>query len=146
MKSTGKKSKNKIKLSRKWKIILIVIIALILIRLALPYVILHYANRTLETMDGYYGQVEDIDLSIYRGAYQINDIYINKVDSVSNKQTPFFASRQIDLSVEWNALFNGKIVGEMEFNDPMLRFTKDESEPDDVQKDTTDFRRVLDRF
>jgi len=146
MKSTGKKSKNKIRLSKKWRIILIVIVALVLIRLALPYVVLHYANRTLETMDGYYGQVEDIDLSIYRGAYQINDIYINKVDSVSQKQTPFFASRQIDLSVEWNALFNGRIVGELEFNDPMLRFTKDEAEPGEVQKDTTDFRRVLDKF
>jgi hypothetical protein len=97
-------------------------------------------------MDGYYGHVEDIDLSIYRGAYQINDIYINKLDSVSGKQTPFFASQQIDLSVEWNALLSGRIVGELEFMNPMLRFTKDEAEPGEVQKDTTDFRRVLDRF
>ena len=97
-------------------------------------------------MEGYYGRIRDIDLAIYRGAYKVNDIYLNKVDSVSNLQTPFFESRVIDFSIDWKSLFNGRLVGEMAFVDPMLMFTKAKVEPDDLQKDTSDFRKLLNDF
>lgn len=97
-------------------------------------------------MDGYYGHIKDIDLAIIRGAYKIDSIYINKEDSVSGKQTPFFASRVVDLSIEWRALFKGSIVGEMVFQGPYLLFTKDKVEPKEVVKDSADFRKVLDKF
>jgi hypothetical protein len=128
------------------RILLIVLVALVAIRLALPYVILHYANKTLATMDGYYGHIDDIDLAIIRGAYKINNIYLNKMDTVSGEQTPFFGASVIDLSVEWRALFKGEIVGEIILADPMLRFTKDKVEPKDVRKDSTDLKALLDDF
>jgi len=133
-------------MKKKYKILIGVAILLITIRLILPYVILHYANKTLANMKGYYGHIDDIDLSIYRGAYIINDIYLNKVDSVSKKQTPFFKSRDIDLSIEWRALFHGSIVGELTFDAPELVFTKDKADLTDVKKDTTDFRKLLKAF
>jgi hypothetical protein len=133
---------------RRRRIIIIssIIGLLIIIRLILPYIVLHYVNKTLAHMKGYYGHVQDIDLSIYRGAYTINDIYLNKVDSVTHAQTPFFASKVIDLSVEWKALFHKRIVGELEFREPMVRFTKEKAEPKDMQKDTDDFRHLLKRL
>jgi len=133
-------------MKRKYKILIGILVVLIVIRLILPYVVLHYANKTLAEMKGYYGHVEDIDLSIYRGAYTINDIYLNKVDSVSKEQTDFFKSREIDLSVEWAALFHGSIAGELVFNTPQLLFTKDKTDLSKVKEDTTDFRKVLDDF
>jgi len=133
-------------MKKKYKILIGVAILLITIRFILPYVILHYANKTLANMKGYYGHIDDIDLSIYRGAYIINDIYLNKVDSVSKKQTPFFKSRDIDLSIEWRALFHGSIVGELTFDAPELVFTKDKADLTDVKKDTTDFRKLLKAF
>src|SRR5476649_1244937 len=93
-------------MKRKYKILIGVVVLLIIIRLFLPYVVLHYANKTLANMNGYYGHIDDIDLSLYRGAYIINDIYLNKVDTVSKEQTPFFKSRDIDLSIEWGALLH----------------------------------------
>ncbi len=68
-------------------IILIVLGLIIVVRLALPYVILHYANNTLEEMDGYNGHVNDIDLAVMRGAYKLDSIYINKVDTLTQKET-----------------------------------------------------------
>jgi hypothetical protein len=127
----------------KYKILIAVAILLITIRLILPYVVLHYANKTMANMKGYYGHIDEIDLSIYRGAYIIKHIYLNKVDSVSKKQTEFFKSRAIDLSLEWGALFHGSIVGELIFDSPELIFTKDKAEIGDVKKDTTDFRILL---
>jgi len=97
-------------------------------------------------MEGYRGHIEDIDLALIRGAYKIDSIYLHKYDSVSGKETPFFNASLIDLSVEWKALFRGSIVGELEFQNPVLRFTKDKVEPKDLQKDSTDFRQLLDDF
>lgn len=129
--------------NRKYKIILIVIGVLIIIRLILPYVILHFANIELTKIKGYYGHIEDIDLSLYRGAYQVNNIYLNKVDTVTKEQTELFKSPNIDLSVEWKALFQGAIVGEVLINSPQIIFTKDKAELGEVIKDTADFRNAL---
>jgi hypothetical protein len=126
--------------------VLIVIAVLIVIRLILPYVVLHYANKTLANVPGYYGHIEDIDLSLYRGAYQIDSIYLNKKDSATGKQTDFFKAGRIDLSVEWKALLHGSLVGELVVDRPSLIFTKDKTELGDVKKDTNDFRLVLDKF
>jgi len=133
-------------MKKKYKILIGIVILLIVIRIILPYVVLHYANKTLANMNGYYGHIKDIDLSLYRGAYIIKDIYLNKVDSVSKQSTPFFKSRDIDLSIEWGALLHGSLVGELTFDLPELIFTKDKSDLGDVKKDTNDFRKLLKNF
>jgi hypothetical protein len=97
-------------------------------------------------MQKYYGHIDDIDISLYRGAYHIDNIYLNKVDPQSQKQTDFFKARNIDLSVEWKALFQGSLVGELIFNSPGLIFTKNKTEIDDVKKDSSDFRKLLKDF
>ena len=133
------------------KILIGILIAIVAIRLALPYAVLYFANKSLANMNGYYGHIQDIDLAIIRGAYKIDSIYINKVadstkDSPTSEQTPFFASKEIDLSVEWRALFKGSIVGKLVFRRPYLVFTKDKVEPKEVVKDSADFRKLLDKF
>ncbi len=133
-------------MKRKYKILIGIAILLITIRLILPYVVLQYANKTLANMEGYFGHIEDIDLSLYRGAYTINDIYLNKTDSVTNNQTDFFTAKNIDLSIEWSSIFHGAIVGELEFDSPVLIFTKDKVELSDVKNDTSDFRKLLNDF
>jgi hypothetical protein len=128
------------------KIVLIAVVLLVAVRLALPYAILKYANNTLATMPGYRGHVEDIDLALFRGAYQIDSIYLNKYDSVTQKETPFFGAKEIDLSLEWRSLFKGSIVGELMFIEPTLRFTAEKVEPNKIKKDSTDFKKLLEDF
>jgi hypothetical protein len=122
------------------------IILIIVIRLILPYVVLHLVNKNLATMKGYYGHVKDIDLAIIRGAYKVDSIYLNKKDTVTQKQTPFFAASVIDLSVEWKSLLKGSIVGEVVMNKPMVKFTADKVEPKDVAKDSSALKDLLDDF
>jgi len=97
-------------------------------------------------MPGYYGHIDDIDVSLYRGAYQIKNMYLNKLDSSSHQQTTFFTVTDLDLSLQWKALFHGRIVGKLIFNSPKLIFTKDHTELSDVKKDTNSFQRVLKKF
>jgi hypothetical protein len=137
------------KYNRKQKTLiaaLIIVGLIVAVRLALPYVILHYANKTLDEMDGYRGHIKDIDLALIRGAYKIDSIYLNKVDTVSGDETPFLAASVVDLSLEWRALFEGAIVGEVIVENPMVRFTKEKVEPKDVQKDSSDFRQALEEL
>lgn len=131
---------------KRWKIILLSLIVLIVvIRLILPYALLRYVNKTLAGIKGYYGHVEDIDLALIRGAYVINDLQLVKVDTVTLQRDtiPFFKTPEIDLSIQWNAIFKGRIVGEVEMADPVLNFVKGKHQNEDVKQDTTDFNEVL---
>src|SRR3982751_5618584 len=115
---------------RLLKIFLVIVIILVIIRVALPFIVLHYANKALAEMPGYYGHVQDIDISLIRGAYQLNNMFINKLDSANQMQTTLFKVETIDLSIEWRALIHGSIVGELVFQRPMLRFTREKTDLD----------------
>lgn len=132
--------------SRYGKLITIVVVLLIAIRVALPYIILHYANKTLAGMKGYYGHINDVDVALIRGAYQLDSFYIQKVDTLTGKHTDFISAQRIDLSLHWKALLKGRLVGELIFEQPVLRFTKDKVELNQVARDTADFRQLLEDF
>src|SRR5688500_14830144 len=126
-KKTGKpKRKEKLQLLLKIGILLVVLI--IALRIVLPFWVLDFVNKRLSEINGYYGQVKDIDIELYRGAYKVKDIYINKQDTASQTQTPFFSSPIVDISIEWASLFKGEIVSEMDFYSPSLRFTEGKAE------------------
>ena len=115
MKSKGSKKKTPTRKEKKQRILRIVLAVLVLIialRILLPYVVLDFVNKELAELRGYFGHVEDIDISLYRGAYIVKDIYINKKDTATGKQTPLFACPNIDISIEWASLFKGRIVSE----------------------------------
>ena len=129
-----------------WRIVLLILGVLVLVRIALPYVLLHFANQRLAALPSYQGHIADLDLALIRGAYRIESFYLDKKDSVTLARTPFMAAEVIDLSVEWRALFDGALVGELVIEHPELRFTKDAAEPAEVQKDTADLRSLLHDF
>lgn len=126
--------------------ITLLVFLLIVIRLTLPFVLLHYANKSLANLKGYYGRIQDIDLALLRGAYRIDSVYLNKVDTVTLKQTSFFKASVIDLSIEWRSLFKGSLVGDVVFEQPLVIFTKDKVEPGTLQRDSSDLKKLLDDF
>jgi hypothetical protein len=90
-------------------------------RLAAPHYLLEYVNRTLDGLDGYSGHVGDLDLHIWRGAYEIEDVAITK-DGVRGQQIPFVSVDEIDISVHWDALLEGAIVAELELLGPKVNY------------------------
>jgi hypothetical protein len=132
---------------KKWlRIGFYCLILIITIRILLPYITLHFINKRLELIHGYYGHVADLDISLYRGAYVIKDFYINISDTTTQRQTPFFSSSSVDISIEWRSLFKGQIVSELVAYSPLLRFTEGVAEPEQLEKDTNDFRQILKMF
>jgi hypothetical protein len=129
-----------------WKTLLIIIVLILAVRIALPYVLLDQANKRLKELPEYYGHIDDLSLSILRGAYAIHDVYLDRQDSATQVRSPFFAADDIELSIEWRKLFDGKFVGEIDLRRPIVRFTAEEVEPEEVAKDTVTFRELLDDF
>lgn len=132
---------------RKWiRIGLIILTVLIVARIILPFIILKFVNKELGSMKEYYGKVQDIDVALLRGAYKVKNIYINKVNVETGAQTDLFSCPLVDISIEWRSLFKGRIVSELEFSDPILAFTANEAEPEQMENDTQDFRMILKTF
>ncbi|HEY1075281.1 MAG TPA: DUF748 domain-containing protein [Fontimonas sp.] len=98
----------------------IIVLALVGVRIALPYWIADELNQRLDTMGDYHGHLESVDLSIYRGAYQIYDLRIEKRGG--KVPVPLLVAPAIDLSVSWREIFNGAFVAEVEFQHPELSF------------------------
>jgi hypothetical protein len=109
-----------------------ILLVLIIFRLMLPTIVLHYVNKQLAQIPDYTGHVNDIDISLYRGAYKIQGIELNKM--TGEVPVPFFSCDQLDLSVQWGALFEGGIVGEIIFQGPKINFvsgpTQEQSQTD----------------
>jgi hypothetical protein len=113
-------------LKRTTKILIALVVLLIIARLLLPYFVLRYVNKTLVDMGEYTGHVEDIDIQLIRGAYQIDDLRVRKING--NIKEPFIFIPKTDLSVEWKSLFRGRLVSEVECYNPELNFAFSDNE------------------
>jgi hypothetical protein len=126
---------------RKWWIIGSIIILLVAFRIALPSIVKAYVNKTINSMPGYKGQIDDIDMHLYRGAYVIKGIAIEKVDA--NVPVPFISIDKLDLAVEWSALFHGAVVGTIEFVHPKINFVQGPSEKESQSGKNGNFTETL---
>lgn len=131
---------------RRWlrNTLLIILLVLIGLRIALPYIVLHLLNKQLAGIKEYYGHIADVDIHLYRGAYVVKDMYLVKLErEEQNRKTdslPFFKVPVIDLSVEWKSLFKGRVVGEVYMEEPVINFVKGRHKGEDLKADTADLR------
>jgi hypothetical protein len=136
-KKTGKK--------RTWLYILGgFVILLIAFRLYLPTLLLNYINKTLQEIEDYTGHVDDIDISLYRGAYQIRGIKLEK--KTGKVPVPFIDISVLDLSVQWKALFDGAVVGEIRVIEPEINFVKGPSEEESQTEMDSSWVDVVDKW
>jgi hypothetical protein len=91
---------------------------LVVLRALLPTALERYVNRVLDRSEQYEGSVGDVDVSLVRGAYTIEAVEIRKRNG--RVPVPLLASERIDLSIEWRALTDGALVGEVEFTRPQI--------------------------
>ncbi|QKE62728.1 DUF748 domain-containing protein [Aquipseudomonas campi] len=109
------------------------LVALVLaLHLALPYLIRDYLNDKLAAMGDYRGQIADVDLAWWRGAYRINGLEIVKV--AGDVPVPLLDAPSIDLAVSWHALwYDQGVVARALFESPELNFVDGGERPEDTQ-------------
>lgn len=120
-----------------------IFVLLIAFRIYLPTLVKNYMNDVLADIPGYYGQVEDVDISLWRGAYQLNGLYLNK--KTAQSEVPFLNFPETNISIEWRALLKGKIVSEIEMHSPEVIYVFEDQEktPTEGEPDVEDWTKAL---
>jgi hypothetical protein len=108
------------------------VVLLVAVRTALPSFLIWYVNRTIDKNPLYDGKIGDIEVFLWRGAYQIKDIRL--VKTTGTVPVPLFAAKQVDLAIQWDALVHGKVVGRIRMDQPELNFV--DSKGDDTEDQT----------
>ena len=104
------------------QITLVVLALLVGLRVALPHLVKKYVNKKLDEMPEYDGRIGDVDMHLWRGAYSIQDVEVIKTEG--KVPVPFFDAKRVTFSLEWQALLNGALVGEIDFYDPVMNFVQ----------------------
>src|ERR1043166_4555786 len=122
----------------------VVVVALVALRIALPYWVLAEINRQMATLGPYRGHVADVDLHLWRGAYSLDDMVIEKRSG--KVPVPLFKGTRVDLSVAWHPLFRGAVAAEVVSDAPETNLVDDRGDADSQNGRGVDWRAQLDRL
>jgi hypothetical protein len=115
---------------RRWRRVVFVlsvfVVILVAARAALPTWVRWYVNRQIDRSPLYDGQIGDVDLQLWKGAYSIRDIRLNK--TTGNVPVPLFWAKRIDFSLQWKALGKRRFVGQMYLEQPQINFVAAQDE------------------
>jgi hypothetical protein len=109
-------------------LLILAIVAVVIVgaRLALEPILLDYVNDKITALESYDGHIEDLDLALLRGGYDIQGIEIVKTGS--GEPVPFFKGDRIEATVEWRSLLRGQLVAEGDLYRPQVNLVEAESE------------------
>lgn len=97
-------------------------------RAMLPGMVRDYVNRTLDRNMLYSGNIGEIQVHLWRGAYSIHDIKLSK--TIGDVPVPLFAAKRVDFTVQWKALIHGRVVGQVFMEEPEVNFVDGPTEGD----------------
>jgi len=122
------------------------LLVLLAVHIALPYVVRDYLNEQLADLGDYRGQVTDVDLAWWRGAYRVNGLRIVKV--AGKVPVPFVTVPSIDIAISGRALwYERAIVAVVIFEQPVLNFVDGGTNSQASQTGTgTDWREQLNKL
>ncbi|MBC7714627.1 MAG: DUF748 domain-containing protein [Rhizobacter sp.] len=125
---------------KKFYIPAIIIALLVIIRAVLPQILLHEANKYLsEFSPTYYLHMEDLDISILRGAYRFEKV----VGKLKGDEKTFLSIDSVDVSIAWRHIFRGKIVTDIETRNVYFLFLKDMTKLNPPKKEAKDVKDTL---
>ncbi|WP_340065669.1 DUF748 domain-containing protein [Ascidiimonas aurantiaca] len=122
-------------------VLLTFFLLLVLSRLALPWVLKRYVNQVLNQLPGYTGSVSDIDIALYRGAYQIEGLRL--IEKSAKTDVPMLEIPNVDISLEWRSLFKGKVVSEIILERPRFIYVFENQKTVKTTTETEDWSRAL---
>lgn len=129
--------------SRRARLVVLTVLVVMIIggRVLLPVAVRRHVNHVLSRDETYVGHVGDVDVALIRGAYDVEDVQIDKRSG--KVPIPFFAAEKVDLSIQWRAIFDGSLVGEVEFLRPKLNFVAGPSEASSQAGGGVDWRDTV---
>ena len=105
-------------LKTPWLVVIIIVAALIIFRIALPGIVKNYVNKKLNELPGYTGHVDDIGIKLWKGAYTIKGLVLKK--KTDPAKYPFLMIKQTELAIQWRSVFKGRLVGVVRMSQPEI--------------------------
>jgi hypothetical protein len=97
------------------------IVLVVGVRLALPFLIKSQVNKKLSELNGYAGDVEEVDLHLLRGRVDLVGVAV--VISAAKTPLPLFRTNSIDLKWFWRPLLlHRKLVADVRIESPRLNY------------------------
>ncbi|THK41670.1 DUF748 domain-containing protein [Methylophaga sp. SB9B] len=114
-------------------VLALLVVVLIILRMQLPSLVKDYLNDKMADMGNYQGEIADVDIHLWRGAYSVDQLEITKKDQPS---VVFFKAETIDTSVSWTALLRGKIVADVDLINAEIHLVDDKADDKPVEEST----------
>jgi hypothetical protein len=124
--------------------LLVVAALLVIARALLPLLLEHYVNRQLAQADAYTGAVDDVDISLVRGQYALDDLHVEKRDNPLPE--PFLRVPRLELGLDWSAVLAGEWVGDVHVTRPVIAFVDGPSPEQSQDGLGADWAERLDRL
>jgi hypothetical protein len=102
------------------RVIAVVLLALLLMRLALPYLLTAVINHQLSQPGMVQGHIEGLSLSIWRGRYAISGLHLTSLDTAGVHRGPLLDVARIDCDVHVTRLLAGRFEGAVTLVGPEL--------------------------
>ncbi|MEP6881461.1 MAG: DUF748 domain-containing protein [Dokdonella sp.] len=122
----------------------VVVAVLAIARILLPGWVANTINAHLDRMGDYHGKIQSVDLHLWRGAYSINGLRIDK--RMGKVSAPFLIAPRVDLSVSWSALIHGAVVAKVAFLNPEINFVDAPGKGDGQSGQGVDWQAQLQRM
>lgn len=126
---------------RPLAVLLIIVVLLLVTRAVMPYVVKHYLNARMDQMGDYHGEIADIDIHLWRGAYSIDQLRI--VKQTGKVPVPLLEAPRTDIELSWRALTHGTVRGKVAFHRPVLNFVDGSGEGDTQSGKGVNWREQL---
>lgn len=126
---------------KRYKLPVIIIALLILLRIYLPTYVKNQINKTLASIPGYYGEIKDVNIALYKGAYVLDSLYLNKVEAKT--QVPYLNFPKSDISIEWKSLLKGEIVSEIVMHNPEIIYVFEDQSSDSTATGVDHWSKAL---
>lgn len=105
--------------------LLVVAIVLLALRALTPVIAVRAINWAIdEKLTAYQGELQDVDLALYRGAYVLENLSLRKVDAPESAPD-FLHIEKIDMSLAWRALLRGRILADLTISEPTVNVGRD---------------------
>ncbi len=110
----------------------VLLIAGLLAHFYLHSYLVRYVNQKLNESPDYKARVEDIGVHLWRGAYSIDGLKVEKREGES--VIPFFKATTIDISLQWKELFHRHIVAKVILTDPEINIVSSKNKAIEQKK------------
>jgi hypothetical protein len=115
------------------KIISVIVIFIGIVWISLEPIVLRYLNNKINNIEGYRGSIEDVDIHLLTGKVRVQGLVLETVKDGFTR--PFLLLPDTWAAIQWKSLFKGRLVAQLETDNPILNFEIEPSKDNNLNPD-----------